>query len=120
MGGAVGAMLRYLTVALVGRLAGSGFPYGTMLVNGVGSFLMGIAVVVLVARAGSGIERIAPFLLPGLLGGFTTFSAYSLEVFALAEAGRLAASAAYAAGSVALGLGALGAGVWLARGWFGA
>ena len=117
LGGAIGASLRYLGVLAVARGAGSGFPWGTLAINVTGSFLTGFAAIALALRAGPGLAGFAPFLMTGVLGGFTTFSAFSLETFQLVERGRVLAAAGYVAGSVALGLAALVAGVWLARGW---
>jgi fluoride exporter len=116
LGGALGAVLRHLCAAQTARLAGAAFPWGTLAVNVAGSFAMGIAAILLVSRADLG--RAAPFVMPGLLGGFTTFSAFSLEIVQLVERGRPLAAALYAGGSVMLGLLALMAGMWLARsGW---
>ena len=113
MGGAFGASLRYLTVQAAARAFGAGFPHGTLLVNVVGSLLMGIAAHAALrgALGGPGVA----FAMTGVLGGFTTFSAFSLDAVALAEAGRAGAAAAYAGLSVALSLGALFAGLALAR-----
>ena len=113
LGGALGAVLRHLCAAQVARFAGAGFPWGTLAVNVAGSFAMGIAAVLLILR--SDFARAAPFVMPGLLGGFTTFSAFSLEIVQLAERGRPLAALLYAGGSVMLGIVALVAGMWLAR-----
>ncbi len=112
-GGALGAVLRYLSVAAALRLFGPGFPVGTLAVNVAGSFLMGLAAVWLLERHGS--PRMAAFLMPGLLGGFTTFSAFSLDAARLYEAGRLAAAAGYAGLSVLAALAALFLGLWIGR-----
>lgn len=120
IGGAIGALLRYAGVLAVARGVAGGFPWGTMAVNVTGSFLMGIAAIMVSLRAGQGLAGFAPFLMTGVLGGFTTFSAFSLEAFLLLERGRVLAATGYVAGSVALSLGALAAGVWLARGMNGA
>ena len=82
LGGAIGASARYLTSLGAVRFLGAGFPWGTLAVNVIGSFLMGLLVVVLAQRDDT---RLAPFLLTGLLGGFTTFSAFSLDAMALYE-----------------------------------
>jgi CrcB protein len=120
LGGALGAMARYLAVRLCLRLFGADFPWGTLAVNVVGGFAMGIAVVLLAERPEFGLQRLAPFVMPGVLGGFTTFSAFSLETVQLAEQGRTVAAAAYVGASVALSLGALAIGLRLARSWGGA
>lgn len=116
LGGALGAVARHTSGLAVLRLAGPGFPFGTLAVNIAGSFLMGIVTVAVLARGGAGLKA-APFLMPGLLGGFTTFSAFSLETVQLIERGRFPAALLYIAVSVGCGLAALMAGLWLARGW---
>ena len=114
-GGAIGAVLRYLVVAGSLRLTGPGFPAGTMAVNVAGSFLMGLAAVALMERFPGSWRMAAPFLMTGVLGGFTTFSAFSLDALYLLERGRWAAAAVYVGGSVALSVAALAAGLALAR-----
>lgn len=79
LGGAIGAALRYLSGSAAIRLLGSGFPYGTMIVNILGSFLMGFAAFYMLERMDGSYARFAPFILTGVLGGFTTFSAFSLD-----------------------------------------
>ena len=114
LGGALGSVARYLSVAAVGRILGPAqLVYGTMIVNVVGSFLMGLAFVALLDRLGDG--RAAPLLMTGVLGGFTTFSAFSLDAFRLFDAGRSAEAALYVIGSVVLSLAAVCAGILLAR-----
>ncbi|MFN3389198.1 MAG: fluoride efflux transporter FluC [Allosphingosinicella sp.] len=112
IGGAVGAGLRYE----VGRLAlarlGAGFPWGTLAVNLGG----GLAIGLLAGAMGGGGDRPAWLLLgAGVLGGFTTFSAFSLDMFALLQRGAAAAAFAYAAASVLGALLLLAAGWWIAR-----
>ena len=118
LGGAIGASLRHLTGRQVTtHLLGTGFPWGTLAVNVIGCFVMGLlAIAAGAAPAISGWQHFAPFLMTGVLGGFTTFSAFSLEAFLLAERGRPALAVAYVGGSVAAGLVAFALGVWLARG----
>jgi len=113
LGGAIGASLRYLSVTACVQLLGKGFPYGTMLVNIAGSFIMGLLSVYLLHRLGH--DRFAPFLMTGLLGGFTTFSSFSLDTVALLEKGRILAASGYVAGSVGLSVLMLLAGVLLMR-----
>ena len=115
LGGAVGASLRYLVNVATPRLLGHGFPYATMIVNVAGSALMGALVVVLAHKSGT---RFAPFLMTGVLGGFTTFSAFSLDAITLWERGDGGAAFVYVAGSVLLSLAALFVGMMQARGWF--
>ena len=111
-GGALGASARYLTGIAASRLLGAGFPWGTLIVNVVGSFAMGALVVVLMQSD----SRLGPFLITGVLGGFTTFSAFSLDALSLFERGQAGLAAGYVAASVALSLAALFAGLALFRG----
>lgn len=111
IGGALGAMARYLAGQGALRLLGPSFPWGTLLVNVVGSFLMGI-LATYVAQVG---PRAAPFLMTGLLGGFTTFSAFSLDTMNLIERGQTTAAMSYVVASVGLSLLAIFAGLLLAR-----
>ena len=113
-GGALGAGARYLVNVAAMRALGPGFPWATMVVNVAGSFLMGVLVVWLAKRGGTGW---APFLMTGVLGGFTTFSAFSLDVATLWERGEAGLAASYALASVVLSVGALFAALWLMRGW---
>ncbi|MEZ5777784.1 MAG: fluoride efflux transporter CrcB [Paracoccaceae bacterium] len=115
LGGALGASARYLTNVAAMRLIGPGFPWGTVAANVVGSFLMGAIVVVLAHRDAT---RLAPFLMTGLLGGFTTFSAFSLDALTLWERGQTGIAAAYVLGSVVLSLAAIVVGMAAARGVF--
>ncbi len=115
-GGGLGAVLRHLVNVGCARACGTSFPWGTMTVNVVGSFLMGILAAWLSLKAGE--ERAEPLrllLATGILGGFTTFSAYSLDVVLLWERGAVAAAALHAAGSVVLSLMALIAGLAVVR-----
>ncbi len=113
LGGALGASARYLTGVAAVRVMGHGFPWGTLIVNAVGSALMGVMVVVMAHKMGS--TKYAHFLMTGVLGGFTTFSAFSLDALTLYERGQAGAAAAYVAGTLALTLGGILAGVLLAR-----
>jgi CrcB protein len=107
-GGAVGSVLRYALSLACLALFGAGFPWGTLAANVAGSAAIG-------ALAGAGVDGQARLLLvPGLLGGFTTFSAFSLEAGFLWERSP-ALAALYVALSVGLGLGACAAGFWLFR-----
>ncbi len=113
-GGALGAALRFLSGVAVLRLTGPAeFPVAIITVNVIGSFLMGVFVVVAAQR---GLTHLSPFVMTGILGGFTTFSAFSLETVTLMERGAFGAAAIYVALSVGLSIVALMAGLWLARG----
>lgn len=113
-GGAVGAIARYSVTAAVPRWLGHGFPWGTVIVNILGSLLMGLLIDIM-ARRWSAPPEARVFLVTGLLGAFTTFSTFSLDVVTLYERGALAAAAAYVVGSVVVGVLALFVGLWLGR-----
>ena len=116
VGGALGSVARYLTNIQMGRLAGSNAPWaGTMTVNLVGGFLMGALVGYLAHRGGADQERWRLLLGVGLLGGYTTFSAFSLDTAFLIERRNFAEAAAYMAGSVGLSVAALFVGLFAAR-----
>lgn len=106
LGGAIGAVLRYGVVTQTGRWLGAGFPWGTLLVNLAGCFAMGFVFAAMAARG----SLPPPLLTAGLLGGFTTFSAFSIETLSLFERGATMAAAGYVLASVAgtLALCALG------------
>lgn len=112
IGGAIGAAGRYgLGVALY-RPSG-GFPIGVMAANIVGCFLMGLIVVFLGQKM---LTHFNPFLMTGVLGGFTTFSAFSLEAYTLFEQGEVGQAGLYVALSVILSIAALIAGIFIMRG----
>ncbi|MEM9736898.1 MAG: fluoride efflux transporter CrcB [Pseudomonadota bacterium] len=113
-GGAAGAVLRFLVGHWALRLLGPGFPWGTFAVNVLGSFAMGLLAVWLMERPGAW-SRWAPLLMTGLLGGFTTFSAFSLDALTLIERGRAGLALGYIGGSVVVSVAALWAGLTLAR-----
>lgn len=115
LGGAIGASARYLTNVASLRLFGPGFPWGTVVVNVLGSFLMGVLVVAMAQLSGN---RLAPLLMTGVLGGFTTFSAFSLDAVTLWERGEVLQAVSYVAGSVSVSIAALVAGLFVARGAF--
>lgn len=114
IGGAIGAVGRYLTGVAAVRVMGHGYPWGTLTVNIVGSFLMGVLIVVLMTKDGG--MRIAPLLMTGMLGGFTTFSAFSLDALTIFERGHVGQAALYVIASVVLSLLAIFLGVMVARG----
>lgn len=113
-GGGLGAVLRFLCAGWIGRWFGEA-ALGTAFVNVLGSFAMGVLTVVVLEKAPETLARLSPLLIAGLLGGFTTFSAFSLDAIRLFESGRLAAAAGYVGGSVILAIIGLFAGVSLAR-----
>ncbi|MBK5927106.1 fluoride efflux transporter CrcB [Rhodobaculum claviforme] len=112
LGGALGSMARFGVQTASVRLLGPGVPLGTLVVNVVGCFLIGVLFVWLAER---GAMRAAPFLVAGLLGGFTTFSTFSLDALALWERGHWGLAAGYVAASVGLSLLAVVAGAFAAR-----
>jgi len=118
VGGAVGAALRFLTYQLfVGSSlarGGAAFPWATLTVNVAGCFLMGLAVVTILERFG-GSPDLRAFFMTGVLGGFTTFSAFSLDVYELFTKDSVETVAVYIAASVILSIAALLAGIALAR-----
>lgn len=115
-GGAVGAMARYLTGVGVGRLFGPGQPYwATLTVNVVGGLLMGLLVGLLALKVDEGGERWRLLLGVGVLGGFTTFSAFALDAVNMLQRKSYGELAAYVSGSVALSILALMLGLVIAR-----
>ena len=114
LGGALGAVSRFLLGNGLSRALGSALPYGTFVINIVGCFAMGLLMTIIVDR-----EMIPAawrlFLCVGFLGGFTTFSSFGYEALMLLTEGRMLAALAYAGGSVVLGLVAAAAGVLCAR-----
>ena len=113
LGGALGSMARWALSGVVQRWSGTAFPWGTFAVNLLGSLLIGAVTALALERA-----LVPPparlFLVTGVLGGFTTFSALSYETFALLRDGQWLAAAGYALGSVVAGVGATVAGYGLA------
>jgi fluoride exporter len=113
LGGAIGAVLRYATgVGLVRLFGQTSFPIGVLTVNVVGSFALGVFVGLAAQR---GLTHISPFVVTGILGGFTTFSAFSLEAVTLWERGALGLAALYVTANVVLSIAALFAGLALSR-----
>lgn len=114
LGGAVGASLRHLVNLASLRAFGPNFPWGTLTVNILGSFVMGVFVEWLIRRSGASNE-LRLLIATGLLGGFTTFSAFSLDVAVLWERGAALTASIYVVASVLLSIAALFAGLALAR-----
>ncbi|MBC7102440.1 MAG: fluoride efflux transporter CrcB [Parvibaculum sp.] len=114
VGGAIGATGRYLFNLQMLRLLGPNFPWGTFGVNVTGSFIMGLVAGLFAFRLDLSSEM-RSFITTGILGGFTTFSAFSLDAANMIERGQHALAAAYIGGSVALGIAGLFFGLWIAR-----
>lgn len=116
VGAGIGGSLRYAVNSVCARYCGPSFPWGTLAVNIAGSFLMGALAGWLAFKAGEGWSHpLRLFLATGILGGFTTFSAFSLDAVALWERGDLGPAMAYVAASIVLSIGGLAAGLVLAR-----
>ena len=107
IGGALGSVLRFVVGFYVA------FPVGTLVINVVGSFGIGLVWILLAAR---GLQNWIPFVMIGVLGGFTTFSTFSLDTIRLVEAGRIMAAGTYVLASVVFSIVACGLGLWLAKG----
>ena len=115
LGGAIGASARWGLDRWITHIAGPGFPLGVMFCNVIGSLLMGLFIV---TAAHKGLTQLSPLIATGLLGGFTTFSAFSLEAVNLMERGEATQALAYVGLSVGASLGGLYAGMMIARGLF--
>jgi len=114
VGGALGALGRYLTIIQVGHWFGTHFPFGTVVVNVAGSFLLG-ALVEAMTLAWSPAPELRLLLIAGLLGAFTTFSTFSMDFVLLVERGQGARAAAYVLASVGLSIAGLFAGIAVLR-----
>jgi CrcB protein len=114
LGGGIGAATRHGVNLIAARLVGTAFPYGTLFINVTGSLAMGLIAGYFAFKA-SAPQHVRLFLTTGVLGGYTTFSAFSLEAALLYERGQLMATAAYVLASVALAIGALFAGLAIIR-----
>ena len=115
LGGGLGAMARYLVGVQVGRTLGTQLPWGTLAVNAAGGLLIGVLAGWLALRGGADQERWRLFLGVGMLGGFTTFSAYSLEVVLMLQRREYLTAITYSFGSVFLSVGMLFVGLLLMR-----
>jgi CrcB protein len=113
-GGGLGASLRHLVNLTCARCLGPGFPWGTFIINITGSTVMGLIAGYL-AFKGEASQPWRLFLMTGILGGYTTFSAFSLDTAVLYERGELGLAAAYVLGSVVLSIAGLFAGLALMR-----
>lgn len=115
LGGALGSTARYATGVATTRMLGTGWPYGTITVNIVGGLLMGLLAGVLAHRGGLDQEKWRVLLGVGVLGGFTTFSAFSLDAALMIEKRLYGEAFGYVTLSVVLSIAALFAGLLLAR-----
>lgn len=113
-GGGLGSILRHWVNVTCGRLFGTDFPYGIMLINITGSTVMGLIAGYL-AFKGEAAQSWRIFVMTGVLGGYTTFSAFSLDAAVLYERGEVGLAVLYVIGSVVLAIGGLFAGLALVR-----
>ena len=114
VGGGLGATLRHFVNLTCARWIGTGFPWGTFIINITGSTVMGLIAGYLAFRGGAS-QHWRLFLMTGILGGYTTFSAFSLDAALLYERGELGLAALYVLGSVALSIAGLFGGLALVR-----
>lgn len=114
LGAGCGGVLRFLFGKAATQIMGAGFPYGTLGVNVIGGFCMGIAAAI-VAKQADNSGFIQYFVMVGILGGFTTFSAFSLDVVKLTQSGQMVHAAVYIALSVVLSIGAVLLGLAFAK-----
>jgi CrcB protein len=118
LGGGIGSIARYLTIIGCGRLCGSGFPWGTLVVNVLGSFAMGVLAEVF-RRHVLKDPVLAALLTTGFLGGYTTFSTFSLDITLLFERGEPIAAGTYIVASLVLSLIGIGGALVLTRAFTG-
>ncbi len=116
IGGALGAMGRHGVAQLLMRFGATGFPYATLLVNVVGSFLIGVVIGYLAKNTPEWSQSARLLLATGFCGGFTTFSAFSLDAISLYERGQFFAAAGYVGLSVVLSIAALALALALTKG----
>jgi CrcB protein len=114
IGGAIGSLLRYYVGIWSLKAAGPSFPWGTLTVNVVGGFLIGLFAELIARKLGGSME-LRLLLITGFLGGFTTFSAFSLDTILLLERGAFVTAITYILISVAVSLAAVFAGLSLVR-----
>lgn len=114
LGAGIGGMMRHGVNQLALRLVSAGFPFGTLVINVLGCFAMGVTVSVFAQRSGLS-QDLRLFLTTGVLGGFTTFSAFSLDAAVLWQRGETGLAALYVGASVLVSLAAVAAGLALGR-----
>lgn len=117
IGGAIGSVGRYLVGLSATRLAGPNFPWGTLTVNVVGAFAIGL-LVEMVARRFDASNEMRAFIVTGILGGFTTWSSFTLDTMVLFERGEVGLSALYLLASLLVSFAAIFAGLALGRALF--
>lgn len=115
LGGGLGAAIRHGVNLSLGRLLGTSFPYATLLINVTGSLIMGLVAAYFAFKGGAS-QHWRLFLTTGILGGYTTFSTFSLDVVSLYERGEVSAAALYVLLSVVVSIGGLFAGFAIVRG----
>lgn len=115
LGGGIGAGIRHGMNLGGARFLGTDFPWSTFAINVIGSFLIGIAAAWFAFRNEAASQSLRLFLTTGILGGFTTFSAFSLDFALLFERGEIVSAVSYVISSVVLSLLAIFAGLWLVR-----
>lgn len=114
LGGAIGAVGRFVVMSAVGHFAHAGFPWGTLTVNVLGAFVLG-AVIELSALVWSPSPEIRAMVVVGMLGAFTTFSTFSMDLYYLLDRGAILNASAYAVGSVLVCLAAFSLGLFVLR-----
>ena len=117
IGGGIGTAIRHAVNVAFARWFGTAFPFHTIFENVGGSLLMGLIAGYFAFKGGDSSQHWRLFLTTGILGGYTTFSAFSLDAALLYERGELGLSALYVIASVALSIAGLFAGLWLIRQW---
>jgi CrcB protein len=114
VGGAIGSVLRYLVGVFSTRWFGPSFPWGTLTVNVVGAFVIGL-MVEMIARRFNASPELRVFIVTGIIGGFTTWSSFTLDTMVLFERGATTAAFAYVVGSLVVSFAAIFAGLALGR-----
>jgi CrcB protein len=117
LGGGAGSVARFAVSLFLTNRFGTGFPYGTLSVNILGSFLLGIIIALCGERVNALSEEWRLLLAVGFCGGFTTFSTLSLELFTMLQSGRLLAALLYICVSLVCGIASIGAGLGLVYWW---
>jgi len=114
LGAVIGALSRHYIMVSLARLLGTNFPWGTLLINVLGSLLMGILIELLALKLSLS-QELRALLTVGILGSFTTFSTFSMETALLIQRGDFTTAILYSLGSVVIGVGALFIGIYIVR-----